>query len=78
VTRNNTETEVGMAQFVSGRQLEPGLIVVSGPDDDDEIMLLAAQECYIPRDVAILLVETLCRRLRVSVTTGGTVVEGPR
>jgi hypothetical protein len=82
--QNTSETEIDGARFVSEHRLvnQPelveGLIVVSGPDVDDDICLLGAREVYLPRATAIRLVEELCRRLKVSVTTGGQVVEGPR
>lgn len=77
-----TETEIEGARYVNTHSrmerrptLDPPLLlVVGGPDRDDEIMLLARGECYLPRETAVALVEELCRRLKVSVTSAGKAV----
>lgn len=44
--------------------LQDVLLVVSGPDGDDEICLLAASECYLSREAAERLIVELQRRLQ--------------
>jgi len=58
--------------------LQPLIIVVSGPDQDDEIGMLTAAENYLPRATAIALVEELCKRLQISIMTGGRAVQHGR
>jgi hypothetical protein len=69
--RDDTQTEIGPdgVRSVSGdpfeitSTLEPCIIVVSGPDGDNEILIMAAGECYLSREAAGKLRDELTRRL---------------
>lgn len=79
--RPGEETEIEGVRFVNdSRQdvdgsilptsvphsLDPMVMVVSGPDRDDEICLLAARECYLSMEAALALAIELLARIRVS------------
>lgn len=63
------EVEVGMATYVADNifaqttELQSCVVVVSGPNDDGEIVLLAGAETYLPRLTALKLMNELVRRL---------------
>ena len=46
------------------RELQPTVLVISGPDADGEINLLAAKECYLSRSAAFELAIELLIRLQ--------------
>lgn len=68
--RDDSETEIEGVRSVCDNifddfhgRLGPCLLVVSGPDGDDEIRLSAASECYLTREAAAKLRDELTRRL---------------
>jgi hypothetical protein len=69
---NLMETEIGPAPFMDDNsiaeqtRLMPCLIVLAGPDRDDEMTVLAAGECYLPRETAVKLRDELTRRLEAT------------
>lgn len=63
-----TETEIEGVRHVArvdGRSpdLQPMVLVVSGPDRDDEICLIAGSECFLTRQATIELIQALATRL---------------
>lgn len=66
---DETETEIGPGQFVddnifaSQTRLMPMVVVVSGPDHEGEICVLAAGESYLPPETAEGLAREILRRL---------------
>jgi hypothetical protein len=65
------EVEVGVARFVNDNpfaettQLDSCVVVVGGPDQDGEIVLLAGAETYLPTKTAVRLALEIMRRLGV-------------
>jgi hypothetical protein len=65
------EVEVGMARVVRDdpfgdtphRQLQSCVVVIDGPDDEGDIMILAGAETYLPAETAIRLAQQILRRL---------------
>lgn len=69
--RPGEETEIegvrGVTRDPLGRRdLADVLLVVSGPDRDDEICLLATRECYLSMEAALAVAVELLARIRVS------------
>jgi hypothetical protein len=65
---DDSEVEVGMALGVTDGldhrpQLRECVVVVSGPDEDGDICILAAREAYLPRETARGLAHEILRRL---------------
>lgn len=67
---NLSETEIGAAwgaHTCSDEGHRPQavdlLVVVSGPDQDDEIRILSIDECYLSRATARALADEIYRRL---------------
>ena len=66
------DTEVGIAMFVREpifgdyTQRDSCVVVVSGPDEDGDICILAGAETYLPREVAFTLANEILRRLKAS------------
>lgn len=67
-----TETEIGAAWGAhtcseEGQRLTDAdiLVVVSGPDQDDEIRVLSIDECFLSRETAEALAREILRRLGI-------------
>lgn len=73
MTINMSETEVGAAwgaHTCSDDGLRPEavdvLIVVSGPDQDDELRILGIDECFLSRETAKALAVEILKRLGIT------------
>lgn len=65
-----SETEVGMARYETthpafGEALQECLIVVSGPDTDGELCVLAGATTYLPPETAKALAVELLKRVQI-------------
>lgn len=63
------EVECGIANYVETTEFSPGelrscVVVIDGPDQDGEIVILAGAETYLPRDVAFKLANEILLRLK--------------
>ena len=67
---NDDDVEVGDATIVDddsiadGPTLVPCVIVVGGPDEDGEILVMAGREAYLPRETAFKLANEILLRLK--------------
>jgi hypothetical protein len=67
-----SEVEVGMARYVADNifaqqeALSSCVVVVSGPDEEGDICILAGAETYLPREVAFRLANEILLRLKAS------------
>ena len=68
---NMTETEIGHAQYVDDNifaertKLASCVVVVSGPDKDGDICLLAGAETYLPPAIAARTALEILKRLNI-------------
>lgn len=73
-TPNLTETEVGAAWYVDDNvfgmrtRRQECVVVVSGPDADDEMCVMAGAESYLSRATAEALALEILRRLGIRIT----------
>lgn len=57
---------VGNNLYVEERSLQSCVVVVGGPDEEGEIVLLAGAETYLPRETAFKLANEILLRLKES------------